>query len=116
MARILSIDLPMNKRVEVALVSIYGIGYSRSREILRKANVDFNAKLKDLDVDVINNLRTIIEKDYSLEGELRAEKRMAIKRLMDINSFRGVRHRRGLPVRGQRTKTNAKTAKRRVRR
>ncbi|MBI5417236.1 30S ribosomal protein S13 [Candidatus Poribacteria bacterium] len=111
MARIAGIDLPRDKRVEIALTYIFGIGRSLSNEILKKANVDVNARVKNLSEEEVNRIRTIIEKDYKVEGVLRSEVAMNIKRLMDIGCYRGIRHRRGLPVRGQRTKTNSRTRK-----
>ncbi|ADU52348.1 MULTISPECIES: 30S ribosomal protein S13 [Thermaerobacter] len=111
MARIAGVDLPRDKRVEYALPYIYGIGLSRSREILAKAQVNPDTRVRDLTEDEINRLRAIIERDYKVEGELRSEVQRNIKRLMDIGCYRGLRHRRGLPVRGQRTKTNARTRK-----
>jgi len=111
MARIAGVDLPRDKRVEYALPYIYGIGLSRSREILAKAGVNPDTRVRDLTEDEINRLRVIIERDYKVEGELRSEVQRNIKRLIDIGCYRGLRHRRGLPVRGQRTKTNARTRK-----
>ena len=111
MARLFGVDLPKNKRMEIALTYIYGIGKSLSQEILKKANIDFNLKTDSLtDVD-IRNLRDIIENNYNVEGELRKEVSMNIKRLMDLNVYRGIRHKKHLPVRGQRTSTNARTRK-----
>ncbi|RME89166.1 MAG: 30S ribosomal protein S13 [Candidatus Hydrogenedentota bacterium] len=110
MARIAGVDLP-NKRVIIALTYIYGIGKSTSKKILEKAGVDENIRLNDLNDDDLAKLRNIIENEYTVEGELRGKVQMNIKRLMDIGCYRGMRHRRGLPVRGQRTKTNAKTRK-----
>ncbi|WP_027120108.1 30S ribosomal protein S13 [[Mycoplasma] testudinis] len=110
MARILGVDIPNNKRVEVALTYIYGIGLSRSQEILTKANVDQNKRVKDLSEEELANIRNIASA-YMLEGDLRRETAFNIKRLMEINSWRGIRHRRNLPVRGQRTKSNARTRK-----
>jgi len=111
MARIAGVDLPRDKRVEYALPYIYGIGLSRSREILAKAQVNPDTRVRDLTEDEINRLRAIIECDYKVEGELRSEVQRNIKRLIDIGCYRGLRHRRGLPVRGQRTRTNARTRK-----
>lgn len=110
MARIAGIDLPRDKRVEIGLTYIYGIGRSRSNEILKKANVNPNTRIKDLTEAEVNNIRNIID-DYNVEGDLRREVSLNIKRLREISSYRGMRHRRGLPVRGQRTKTNARTRK-----
>ncbi|MFN2400311.1 MAG: 30S ribosomal protein S13 [Gemmatimonadaceae bacterium] len=109
MARISGIDLPREKRVEVGLTYIFGIGRSVARNIVEQTGVDPNVRIKDLSDADINKLRQAIEKDYRVEGALRTEVAMNIKRLMDIGSYRGIRHRRGLPVRGQRTHTNART-------
>lgn len=111
MARIAGIDLPRDKRVEIGLTYIYGIGRSRSNEILAKAGVNPDTRVKDLTEDEISRLREIIDKEYKVEGDLRREVSLNIKRLMDIGCYRGLRHRRGLPVRGQRTRTNARTRK-----
>jgi len=111
MARIGGVDLPREKRVEVGLTYIYGIGRSSSQKILKKAGVDPNTRVKNLSETEAVNLREIIERDHKIEGDLRREISISIKRLMDIGSYRGLRHRRGLPVRGQRTKTNARTRK-----
>lgn len=111
MARIAGIDLPRDKRVEIGLTYIYGIGRSRSNEILSKAGVNPDTRVKDLTEDEISRLREIIDKEYKVEGDLRREVSLNIKRLMDIGCYRGLRHRRGLPVRGQRTRTNARTRK-----
>lgn len=111
MARIAGIDLPANKRVEVALTYIYGIGRSRSREILRKTGVNFDTRVKDLTEDEINRIRELIDREYTVEGDLRREVALNIRRLIEIGCYRGIRHRRGLPVRGQRTRTNARTRK-----
>ncbi|HSH36363.1 30S ribosomal protein S13 [Schnuerera sp.] len=110
MARIAGIDLPRDKRVEIGLTYIYGIGRSRSKEILQKANVDPNTRVKDLTETEVNTIRNIID-SYNVEGDLRREVSLNLKRLREINCYRGIRHRRGLPVRGQRTKTNARTRK-----
>ena len=110
MARIAGVDLPRDKRVEVGLTYIYGIGRSRSLEILKKANVDPDTKIKDLTETEVSKLREIIE-TYHVEGDLRRDIALNMKRLREINCYRGIRHRRGLPVRGQRTKTNARTRK-----
>lgn len=110
MARILGIDLPKNKRIEIALTQIYGIGRSLSKKTLLACNIDFDKKTQDLTDEEINKIRRCIEK-YTLEGELRREKRFNIKRLMEIGSYRGIRHRKKLPVRGQRTRCNARTRK-----
>ncbi|MGA2668798.1 MAG: 30S ribosomal protein S13 [Ignavibacteria bacterium] len=111
MARIAGIDLPKNKRVVIGLTSIYGIGKSSSQKILDQAGVNADKKVSELTDDEVNKLRTIITSDYKIEGSLKTEIQTNIKRLMDIGSYRGKRHRRGLPVRGQRTKTNARTRK-----
>jgi len=111
MARIGGIDLPREKRVEVGLTYIYGIGRPSSQKILKKAGVDPNTRVKNLSETEAVKLREIIERDHKIEGDLRREISISIKRLMDIGSYRGLRHRRGLPVRGQRTKTNARTRK-----
>lgn len=110
MARIAGVDIPRDKRVEIALTYIYGIGRSRSNEILARAGVDPDTRVKDLTEDEINRLRAIIG-NYRVEGDLRREVSQNIKRLIDIGCYRGLRHRRGLPVRGQRTRTNARTRK-----
>ena len=111
MARIAGIDLPRDKRVEVALTYIYGIGPSTSREILSQTAVSADTRVKDLAEAEISRLREVIEHNYRVEGDLRREISMNIKRLVEIGSYRGLRHRRNLPVRGQRTKTNARTRK-----
>ena len=111
MARIAGVDLPRRKRVEVGLTYIYGIGPSISKRILQKLNIDFNTKTDDLSESDIRNIRKVIDSEYKVEGELRTEVSMNIKRLMDLGSYRGLRHRKSLPVRGQRTSTNARTRK-----
>ncbi len=111
MARIAGVDLPRDKRVEVSLTYIYGIGRSTSTDILQQAGVDPNTRVKDLAEDEIARLREVIARNYQVEGDLRREVGMNIKRLMEIGCYRGLRHRRGLPVHGQRTKTNARTRK-----
>jgi small subunit ribosomal protein S13 len=111
MARIVGVDLPRNKRGEVGLTYIYGVGRSIAQRVLDEAGVDRNAKVSDWTDDQINNIRRILNDNYKLEGELRSETQMNIKRLMDIGCYRGVRHRIGLPVRGQSTKNNARTRK-----
>lgn len=111
MARIAGIDLPRAKRIDAALPYIYGIGWSAAREILAKANVDPATRVKDLTDAEVARLRAVIEEGYKVEGALRAEIAANIKRLIAINCYRGTRHKRGLPVRGQRTKTNARTRK-----
>lgn len=115
MARIAGVDLPKNKRVVIGLTYIYGIGRSSAEKILADAGVDENIRVKDLSDEDIRKIRTIIQNEYKVEGALKAEINMNIKRLMDINCYRGIRHYRGLPVRGQRTKTNARTRKGRKR-
>ncbi len=110
-ARIAGVDLPKNKRVEIGLTYIFGIGRSLSRQILNRAEVKFDTKIKDLTDDEVAHLRGIIEKDCKVEGDLRRDISNNIKRLMDIGSYRGLRHRKGLPLRGQRTRTNARTRK-----
>lgn len=111
MARIAGVDLPREKRLEVALTYIYGIGRSSSRRILGEANVSADVRVKNLTEDEVNRIRRVIEGQYKVEGDLRRDVSMNIKRLIDIGSYRGFRHRRGLPVRGQRTHTNARTRK-----
>jgi small subunit ribosomal protein S13 len=108
MARIAGVDLPRNKRVEVALTYIYGIGRTTSRDILSETGVDPNTRVKDLAEAEISSLREVISRDYRVEGDLRREVTMNIKRLQEIGCYRGIRHRRNLPVRGQRTRTNAR--------
>lgn len=111
MARLAGVDLPKEKRVEAGLTYIYGIGFSTSRKILKKTGIDPDTRVKDLTEEHVSKLRAVIEQDHKVEGSLRAEINMNIKRLIDIGSYRGLRHRRGLPLRGQRTKTNARTRK-----
>jgi small subunit ribosomal protein S13 len=111
MARIAGVDLPRNKRVEIALTYIYGIGRSGSRKILKEANVDLNKRTDVLTDDEVVRIRDIIDAKHKVEGDLRREVSMSIKRLMDLGTYRGLRHRRGLPARGQRTHTNARTRK-----
>jgi small subunit ribosomal protein S13 len=111
MARIAGVDLPAKKRAEIWLTYIYGIGRTRSLSLLFRANVDPNKKVADLTEDEVNRIRTLIENEGAVEGDLRKELSMNIKRLIDMGSYRGLRHRRGLPVRGQRTHTNARTRK-----
>ena len=111
MARIAGINIPLNKRVEVGLTYIYGIGPSLSREVLDKSGVDPNTYVKDLTDDEVVKLRDAIDRDLTVEGDLRRERSQNVKRLMEIGCYRGLRHRRGLPVHGQRTKTNARTRK-----
>lgn len=109
MARIAGVDLPKNKKVEIALTYIYGIGLSSAQTILNKAKVDFNIRCKDLDDTAIMSIREIIDQDYQVEGAAKRIESLNIKRLMEINCIRGRRHRSGLPLRGQRTRTNART-------
>jgi len=111
MARIAGVDLPRNKRIEFALTYIYGIGLTSAQSILKESVVNFDTRVKDLTEEEINKIKEIIDKKYKVEGERRSDVTTSIKRLMDIGSYRGLRHRRGLPVRGQRTKTNARTRK-----
>ena len=111
MARISGIDLPKDKKVEIGLTYIFGIGRASAVEILEKAGIDANLRIRDLSDADVQKLRGVIEKESRVEGALRTEVAMNIKRLMDIGSYRGIRHRRGLPVRGQRTHTNARTKK-----
>jgi small subunit ribosomal protein S13 len=111
MARIAGINIPLNKRAEIGLTYIYGIGRSKSQEILKQAGVDRNTYVKDLTDDEVVKLREAIDNDLTVEGDLRRERSQDVKRLMEIGAYRGVRHRRGLPVNGQRTKTNARTRK-----
>jgi small subunit ribosomal protein S13 len=111
LARIAGIDLPRNKRIEVALTYIYGIGRSKAREILAEAGISSDTRSDDLAETEVAKIREIIDREYKVEGDLRREVTMNIKRLMDLGCYRGLRHRRGLPVRGQKTKTNARTRK-----
>lgn len=111
MARIAGVDLPARKRAEIGLTYIYGIGRTRSRSILHRAGIDFNRKIADLHEDEVNRIRQILEAEGAVEGDLRKEISMNIKRLIEMGAYRGLRHRRGLPVRGQRTHTNARTRK-----
>jgi small subunit ribosomal protein S13 len=111
MARIAGVELPIGKRVDVGLTYIFGIGPARARDILQKTGVPGATRIKDLQEDEVVKLRETIEQDYDVEGDLRKEQSMSIKRLMDIGTYRGLRHRKGLPVRGQRTKTNSRTRK-----
>jgi len=111
MARIAGVDLPRNKRIEFALTYIYGIGLTSAQSILKESAVNFDTRVKDLTEEEINNIKGIIDKKYKVEGECRSDVTTSIKRLMDIGSYRGIRHRKGLPVRGQKTKTNARTRK-----
>ena len=111
MARIAGVDLPREKRVEIGLTYIYGIGLTSSKDILAKTGINPDIRVKDLTEDDVAKLREVIEHEYIVEGDLRREVAMNIKRLIEIDSYRGVRHRKGLPVRGQRTKTNSRTRK-----
>lgn len=111
MARIAGVDLPRDKRIEAALPYIFGIGRTRSREILQKTGIDPDTRVRNLTDDEIAKLRETIDRDYKTEGDLHREVQMNIKRLIEIGSYRGLRHRRSLPLRGQRTKTNARTRK-----
>ena len=111
MARIAGVDLPREKRAEIGLTYIYGIGKATANEILAKAEIDPNVRIKDLSEEQVNELRKIIDNDFLVEGDLRREIALNIKRLRDINCYRGMRHAKGLPLRGQRTKTNARTRK-----
>ena len=111
MARIAGVDLPAHKRIEIALTSIYGVGRKTARLIVAKSGVSPDVKAGDLDQKAINALRTVIDGGYTVEGDLRREIALSIKRLIDLGNYRGVRHRKSLPVRGQRTKTNARTRK-----
>ena len=111
MARIAGVDLPAQKRAEIGLTYIYGIGRTRSQSLLHRAGVDANKKVSDLTEEEVNRIRTLIENEGAVEGDLRKEVSMNIKRLIEMGAYRGLRHRRGLPVRGQRTHTNARTRK-----
>jgi len=111
LARIAGVDLPKNKRAEIGLTYIYGIGRTTAQKILGKANVDVNKRVGELNDEEVSAIRAIIQADYKVEGAMRSEVQMNIKRLMDIGCYRGLRHRKGLPARGQRTRTNARTRK-----
>ncbi|MDO4870285.1 MAG: 30S ribosomal protein S13 [Bacillota bacterium] len=111
MARIAGVDLPNEKRIEAGLTYIYGIGWATSRKILEKTGIDPSTRVKDLTEEEAGKIRKVIESDYMVEGDLRRDVSMNIKRLQEIGCYRGIRHRRGLPVRGQKTKTNARTRK-----
>ncbi len=111
MARIAGVDLPKNKRSEIGLTYIFGIGRTSAKRILDQAGIDYAKKISDLNDDEVAKIRSIITSDFKVEGALRAENQMNVKRLMDVNTYRGLRHRKGLPVRGQRTRTNARTRK-----
>ncbi len=116
MPRIAGINIPENKRIEIALTYIYGLGQSLSKRILSKLKIDANIRTNKLSSQQVSQLREMVEKEYKVEGELKREKMMNIKRLKDINSYRGIRHIKGLPVRGQQTKTNTRTIRGNVRR
>ena len=111
MARVAGVDLPPNKRAQIGLTYIYGVGKSRATSILSEADVSFDSKIRDLSEDELNKIRAILDQQGEIEGDLRKRVQMDIKRLMDIGCYRGLRHRRSLPVRGQRTSTNARTRK-----
>ena len=111
MARVAGVDLPPQKRAQIGLTYIYGVGKSRATEVLAKAGVSVDAKIRDLSEDELNKIRAVLDGEGDIEGDLRKRVQMDIKRLMDIGAYRGLRHRRGLPVRGQRTHTNARTRK-----
>jgi small subunit ribosomal protein S13 len=111
MARVAGVDLPPQKRAQIGLTYIYGIGKSRATGILNEAKVDYNKKVRELSEDELNRIRSIVDQQGNIEGDLRKQVQLDIKRLMDIGCYRGLRHRRGLPVRGQRTHTNARTRK-----
>ncbi|NWF79466.1 MAG: 30S ribosomal protein S13 [Chloroflexi bacterium] len=109
MARIAGVDIPRNKKVGISITYIYGIGRSNGAELLRKANVNPDARVRDLTEEEVGRIREVVDREYRVEGDLRREVQLNIKRLMDIGCYRGLRHRRGMPVRGQRTRTNART-------
>ena len=111
MARIAGVDLPKGKSVEIGLTYIYGIGRSTSQRILQSASVEANKRVAELSDEEVSRIRSVIQSDYKVEGSLRSEVQLNIKRLMDVGSYRGLRHRKGLPTRGQRTRTNARTRK-----
>ena len=111
MARIAGVDLPREKRVEIGLTYIFGIGRTKSNEILAKTGINPDTRVKDLTEEEVIKIREVIDKEYKVEGDLRREQALNIKRLMEINCYRGIRHKKNLPVRGQRTKTNARTRK-----
>jgi len=111
MARVAGVDLPPNKRAQIGLTYIYGVGRSRATSILQEAQVNIDSRIRDLNDDELGRIRAILDREGEIEGDLRKRVQMDIKRLMDIGSYRGLRHRRGLPVRGQRTSTNARTRK-----
>ena len=109
MARIAGVDIPRNKKIGISITYIYGIGRSNGTEILRKANVNPEARVRELTEEEVGRIREVVDREYRVEGDLRREVQLNIKRLMDIGCYRGLRHRRGMPVRGQRTRTNART-------
>ena len=109
MARIAGVDIPRDKQVQIALTYIYGIGLTKAKEVLTRTNIDPITRVKDLTEDEVNRVREVIDKEYVVEGDLRREVNLNIKRLMEIGCYRGIRHRRGMPTRGQRTRTNART-------
>ena len=109
MARIAGVDIPRNKKIEIAITYIFGIGHSNGLDILKKANVNPDIRVRDLTEEEVGRIREILDREYRVEGDLRREIQLNIKRLIDIGSYRGLRHRKGLPVRGQRTRTNART-------
>jgi small subunit ribosomal protein S13 len=113
MARIAGVEIPRNKKIEIAITYIFGIGRSNGLDILKKANVNPDIRVRDLTEEEVGRIREIVEREYRIEGDLRREVQLNIKRLMDIGSYRGLRHRKGLPVRGQRTHTNARTRRER---
>lgn len=109
MARIAGVDVPRNKKIEVSITYIFGIGRSNGMDIIRKANVNPSTRVRDLTEEEVSRIREVVDREYRVEGDLRREIQLNIKRLMDIGCYRGLRHRRGMPVRGQRTRTNART-------
>lgn len=109
MARIAGVDIPRNKKIEIAITYIYGIGRTNGTEVIRKAQVNPDTRVRDLTEEEVTRLREVVDREYRVEGDLRREVQMNIKRLMDIGCYRGLRHRKGLPVHGQRTRTNART-------
>jgi small subunit ribosomal protein S13 len=109
MARIAGVDIPRNKKIGISITYIFGIGRSNGTDILRKANVNAEARVRDLTEEEVGRIREVVDREYRVEGDLRREVQLNIKRLMDIGCYRGLRHRRGMPVRGQRTRTNART-------
>ena len=111
MARIAGVDIPRDRRVEAALPVIYGIGFTMARQILQRTNINPDTRVRDLTEDEVNRLREVVDREYKVEGDLRREVNLNIKRLMEIGCYRGLRHRRGLPVHGQRTRTNARMRK-----